>query len=109
MAIELSFFSDYIVLVIVGICACVGYVIKTSITIIPNKYIPLIMLVLGTIISVLMNLSHITANVVLQGMVSGLGSTGAYEMVHQFIKNLGNEKGFDESDGIEGINGDDDD
>ena len=68
-----------------GICLCVGYVIKNSLDFIPNKYIPAIMLVLGTIINVLMNLSGISAEVILTGMLSGLASTGLYEMFKNFI------------------------
>ena len=82
---DLAFLNDYFVLVIVGICLCVGYVIKTSITIIPNKYIPLIMLILGTTISVLTNLDNITSAIILQGMVSGLASTGLYETFRNLI------------------------
>ena len=84
---DLSFLTEYLVLVVLGICLCVGYVIKTSITIIPNKYIPLIMLVLGTTINVLININHITADVVLAGMISGLASTGLYEAFRNLIEN----------------------
>ena len=86
---DLTFLSDYIVLVVLGICLCVGYVIKTSITFIPNKYIPLIMLILGTIINVLININNISAEVILGGMISGLASTGLYEA----FKNLLGKKG----------------
>lgn len=82
---DLAFLTEYVNLITLGICLCVGYVIKTSITIIPNKYIPLIMLVLGTVISVLSNLDNISASVILQGMVSGLASTGLYEAFRNII------------------------
>ena len=77
---DVTFLSEYINIVILGICLCVGYTIKKSLTIIPNKYIPLIMLILGTCISVLSNLNDISTKVILQGMFSGLASTGCYEM-----------------------------
>ncbi len=83
---DLTFLNQYIVLVVLGICLCVGYVIKTSITIIPNKYIPLIMLILGTIINVLININHITADIILAGMISGLASTGLYEAFKNLIE-----------------------
>lgn len=83
---DLTFLSQYIVLVVLGICLCVGYVIKTSITVIPNKYIPLIMLVLGTIINSLININHITADIILAGMISGLASTGLYEAFKNLIE-----------------------
>lgn len=82
---DLAFLTEYVNVITLGICLCVGYVIKTSITIIPNKYIPLIMLVLGTVISVLSNLDNISASVILQGMVSGLASTGLYEAFRNII------------------------
>ena len=82
---DLSFLSNYIVLVVLGICLCVGYVIKNSLDFIPNKYIPLIMLILGTTINILINIPNITADVILGGMVSGLASTGCYELVKNLI------------------------
>ena len=41
---DIAFLTEYVNVITLGICLCVGYVIKTSITVIPNKYIPLIML-----------------------------------------------------------------
>lgn len=82
---DLSVLTQYISIIVVGICLCVGYVIKNSLDFIPNKYIPLIMLVLGTVINVLMNLTGINAEVVLTGMFSGLASTGLYEMFKNLI------------------------
>lgn len=72
--------------IVVGICLCVGYVIKNRFDFIPNKYIPLIMLVLVTLINVLINESTgITAEVFLTGMFSGLASTGLHEMFKNLI------------------------
>ena len=82
---DLAYLTEYINVITLGICLCVGYVIKTSITIIPNRYIPLIMLILGTTISVLTNLDNITSAIILQGMVSGLSSTGLYETFRNLI------------------------
>lgn len=85
---DLSVLTQYLNVIIVGICLCVGYVIKNSLDFIPNKYIPLIMLTLGLVINVLMNLNSINAEVILTGMFSGLASTGLYEM----FKNLINQE-----------------
>lgn len=85
---DLSFLSEFINLGILGVCLCVGYVIKTSLDFIPNKYIPLIMLILGTVLGIVTNLNDLSINVVLTGMVSGLASTGMYEM----FKNLLNKE-----------------
>lgn len=82
---DLSGLTQYLSLVVIGICLCVGYVIKNSLDFIPNKYIPAIMLVLGTTINILMNLNGINAEVILVGMLSGLASTGLYELFKNFI------------------------
>ncbi len=81
---DLSFLQEMYIPVIVGICLCVGYIIKNSIDFIPNKYIPLILLILGLVINVLIN-KGITADIALQGMFSGLSSTGFYEMFKELL------------------------
>ena len=83
---DLAILTEYLVLVVVGICLCVGYVIKKSITIIPNKYIPLIMAILGIIVNISMNTNNINAEVILAGMLSGLASTGLYETFRNLIE-----------------------
>ena len=82
---DISAIMDYAVLVVVGICLCIGYVIKNSLDFIPNKYIPLIMLVLGVCLNLWINKS-ITPEVVLGGMISGLASTGLYEAFKNLIE-----------------------
>lgn len=80
---ELYFLSKYAEIIIVVICICSGYVIKTSLDFIPNKYIPLIMIVLGIITNILIQ-KGINGKIILDGMFSGLVSTG----LHQVFKNL---------------------
>ena len=80
---DLGFLLNYTEPVVIGICLCVGYIIKSSLDFIPNKYIPLIMAVLGLVVNVLIN-KGIDGNVALAGMISGLSSTG----LHQTFKNL---------------------
>lgn len=83
---DISSLTQYLSIVVVGICLCVGYIIKNSLDFIPNKYIPLIMGVLGLVINILINLSTgISAEVVLGGLFSGLASTGLYEMFRNLI------------------------
>lgn len=85
---DISFISEYAVPVIVGICICVGYIIKVSFSSIDNKYIPLIMAILGVVLNVWINM-NITPEIILAGMFSGLASTG----LHQVFKELiGGEK-----------------
>ena len=82
---DLSYLTEYAVPIIVGICLCVGYIVKN---IIPseeiNKYIPLIMGVLGVALNVWVNMDF-TAEILLAGLFSGLASTGLYEMFRNLI------------------------
>lgn len=80
--------SQYVVLVVLGICLCLGYVIKNSITVIPNKYIPLIMAIVGVVLNVWISKWTFTPEILLGGLASGLASTGAFEM----IRNLTSKK-----------------
>ena len=50
---DLQFIAGFAEPVVIAICLCVGYVIKNSLDFIPNKYIPLIMAVLGVVSNVL--------------------------------------------------------
>lgn len=82
---DLTFLNDYLVIVVVGICLCIGYVIKKSISVIPNKYIPLIMAVLGVVLNVWMNSFSFTPEILLGGLFSGLASTGLHQVFKQLI------------------------
>lgn len=81
---DLSFMQEYLVLLVVGICLCIGYVIKTSIQKVNNSYIPLIMAVLGVMLNVWLNMSF-TPEVLLGGLFSGLASTGLHQMFTRII------------------------
>lgn len=83
----MEFLNGYIVLIVVGICLCVGYVIKHFIPAkAVNKYIPLIMAVLGVVLNVWVNGFAFTPEILLGGLVSGLASTGLHQAFKQFIK-----------------------
>ncbi len=83
---DITFLLDYVNLVTLGICLCVGFALKTAFPKFNNNYIPLSALALGCIINVLINLSAgINAQVVLGGMISGLASTGLYEMMRNLL------------------------
>ena len=83
--IDLTFLSGYLVLAVVGVCLCLGYIIKTSLDFIPNKYIPLIMAVIGIALNVWVA-GALTIEVLLGGMFSGLASTGLYEALRNIIE-----------------------
>ena len=83
----MEFLNDYLVLIVIGICLCIGYVIKHLIpTEAVNKYIPLIMAVLGVILNVWLNGFAFTPEILLGGLASGLASTGMHQIFKQFIE-----------------------
>lgn len=81
--------NQFTVIAVVAICLCVGYVIKHSLTFISNKYIPLIMAVLGVVLNVWINNWAFTPEILLGGLASGLASTGAFELVRNIIPGKG--------------------
>lgn len=83
---DLTVLTQFLDLIVVGICLCVGYMIKTGFDKIPNKYIPIIVGTLGLVVKILMNLNTgINAEIVLSGLLSGLASTGLYEAFKNII------------------------
>ena len=80
---DITFLNDYVVLVILGIRLCIGYVLKNSFPKLDNKYIPLIMVFLGVVLNIWIA-KKITPDILLAGMISGLSSTG----LHQAFKNI---------------------
>lgn len=82
----MDFLTNFSIPVIVGVCLCVGYILKNLVpTKKINKFIPLIMGLLGLGLNVWINLG-ISPEIILGGLVSGLASTGLYEAFKQFIK-----------------------
>lgn len=84
---DLTFLNEYILPVVLGICLCAGYIVKKWLKDVDNKYIPTIVTVLGIVLSVWINGWHITPEIVLSGMISGLASTGMHQLFKQFINN----------------------
>lgn len=91
---DISFLMDYVNLVTLGICLCVGFALKYAKLFekLGNQYIPLCMLILGTFINVLVNWPGINAQVILGGMISGLASTGLYEMMRNLLDKDGSKE-----------------
>lgn len=88
--------SQYVVVIVMAICLALGYVIKQSLDFIPNKYIPLIMAVLGVILNVWFSAWVFTPEILLGGLASGLGSTGAFELIRNIVnKDKGDQDGTD--------------
>lgn len=82
---DFSILSDYFVLVVVVACLVVGYIIKSSLDFIPNKYIPTILAVFGAALNAVV--SGLTVEAVVYGAVMGLASTGMHQAFKQYIEN----------------------
>lgn len=82
---DLEFLTEYYVPIVVVACLIVGYVIKKSLDFIPNKYIPLILAVLGAVVGCVAN-SSVDLNTVVYGAFSGLASTGLHQAFTRIIE-----------------------
>ena len=81
----MEFLNDYLVLVVVGVCLCVGFVLKHTV---PSekvdRFIPLVVALLGVGLNVWVNRAF-TPEILLGGMFSGLASTGMHQLFKQLI------------------------
>lgn len=94
---NISFLLELVNPIILGICLLLGFVLKEAFQRFPNRYIPLAALTCGTLIAVLLNWqSGINAQVILGGMISGLASTGLYEMLRNLLRFDGKSGGQDD-------------
>ena len=87
---DITFLTNFAIPLIVGICLCLGYIIKN---IVPNdninRFIPLVMGIVGVLINVWVS-RIFTAEIVLGGLfLSGLVqiTPAFYEMFRNLIKN----------------------
>lgn len=83
----------YIPIVMVA-CLAVGYVLSKFIPM-DNKWIPLIMLILGAILACIANNDY-TLTTIVAGMVTGLASTGFHQLFKQLIES-GKVKSYEEA------------
>lgn len=82
----MDFLTEYMVPVIVGLCLCLGYILKRWIQDVDNKFIPTLCAAAGLLLAVWINWGNITPEVILSGMASGLASTGLHQAFKQFIE-----------------------
>ena len=80
--------TQYFVLVVMVACLVVGYIIKTSFDMIPNKYIPTILAVVGAVLNAFV--SGVSVNSIVYGALMGLASTGLHQAFTRFVE--GEEK-----------------
>lgn len=83
----MEFLNEYSIPVIVGICLCIGFILKNLVTTDKiNKFIPLIVAVIGVVVNAWLNVWTVTPEILLSGMFSGLASTGMHQLFKQFIE-----------------------
>lgn len=83
----MEFLNDYVVLVILGICYCVGFILKHAVhNEMLDRFIPLIMGALGIFLNVWASDWTITPAIILGGLASGLAATGTNQIFKQLTK-----------------------
>lgn len=82
----MEFLNEFMLPVVLGICLCVGFVVKKWVKDVDDKYIPTICGVLGIFIAAWINSWLITPQIVLSGMISGLASTGFHQALKQYLE-----------------------
>lgn len=87
----MEWIMDYQVLVIVGICLCIGYIVKKWTPDSTDKLIPTICGVVGLLLAIWINWGKFSPEVILQGLFSGLSATGLHQAFKQLIENGGKE------------------
>lgn len=79
-----TIFNEHFVAVVVLACLVLGYIIKTSLSFIPNKYIPTILAIVGAVTNVAVG--GVSIDNIVYGAFMGLISTGLYEMFRQYVE-----------------------
>ena len=82
---DFSALSEYFVIVVLVACLVVGYIIKSSLNFIPNKFIPTILAVLGAVLNAVV--TGLSVESIVYGAVMGLASTGMHQAFKQFVEN----------------------
>ena len=94
----LTIIQQYTIIPVFLICLCLGYAIKhvSFLEPIANQFIPLIACIVGAVLACWMN-TAITVEIVAQGMVSGLASTGFHQLVGQLLERYASKMASDTS------------
>lgn len=80
----------YVNVITWGICLCIGYVLKVTVKKFPNRFVPLTMMLLGIIVNLLIY-REFSAENIFSGMISGILSTGSYEILQNIINKTGSD------------------
>lgn len=81
---SMDFLENLIVPGTMAMCICVGYLIK-QFDKIPNKWIPVILALVGVAVAIWDGWGAITSEVILGGLISGLAACGLYDTYKHFF------------------------
>ena len=81
---DFSQLSSYFTLVVVVACLIVGYILKHSMKVIPDDYVPTILAVLGAVLNPIV--CGLSVETVVYGALMGLASTGLHQAFTRFIE-----------------------
>lgn len=81
-----EFLTQYCAPMIVGICLCLGYIIKRWVSDVDNKYIPTINGAVGFLLASWLDHWSLSPGVLLTGLFSGLAATGCYEAFKNLLE-----------------------
>lgn len=84
----MEFLDSLLVPSITAFCLVLGYLFKL-IPFTDNRFTPVAVCLIGVALSVWLNWPSVTLDSILSGAVSGLASTGMYELFAQWIKKGG--------------------
>lgn len=84
MNLDFTQVTNYFVLVVLVACLVVGYILKTSLTSFPNKYIPTVLALIGLTLN--LAVSGLSIESAVYGAVMGLASTGLHQAFTRFIE-----------------------
>ena len=84
MNLDFTQVTNYFVLVVLVACLVVGYILKTSFTSFPNKYIPTVLALTGMTLN--LAVSGLSIESAVYGAVMGLASTGLHQAFTRFIE-----------------------
>ena len=90
MNLDFTQVTNYFVLVVLVACLVVGYILKTSFTSFPNKYIPTVLALIGMTLN--LAVSGLSIESAVYGSVMGLASTGLHQAFTRFIEGQTEEK-----------------
>lgn len=65
---DLTFLNEFVVVIVLAFCLGIGFIIKYSLDFIDNKYIPLIMGVIGVAFNIFVNSGAVLQLLLLEGL-----------------------------------------